>query len=366
MSLGDIRSSNALDNVANSFYMYSLDAFNLITENTNYPNLPINSATYIDSIGDLKSSGPMTNGQILIGGTGVAPSKATLTAGVGGNIVITNASNSISLSTTPTPAFTDIKIDDTTIDSIIPTAPRTYTLPDVGKNSTFVLSDSIPQLNQIAGWTVHQGFVTSTINGDNSVFTVPTGRKALIMNYSLYNPNGGSVTFFASINISGTVKRITSNGTLATLTRNGQTSAFCFNAGEQFIINTNLTTCSIQCGYITFPSSVPINSVRIDVNSTPTALLTATTTTYSLTSVLPPTMTGIQWFIVNGTGGTLVYTTSFTPNAGVNATISTNSVATLVGIAPLLSIPMFTGDSLLISSAAATAGQFAFATIWTP
>jgi hypothetical protein len=104
-TLGDIRSPSAKNNVANSFHVYSLDAANLIFDDIVLPDLPIDSALYVGSTNILSAAGPMTNGQVLIGSTGLSPTNAALTAGQ--NIAITNGAGSISVGLNiPSPILT--------------------------------------------------------------------------------------------------------------------------------------------------------------------------------------------------------------------------------------------------------------------
>jgi hypothetical protein len=61
-------------------------------------NRTVNAVTYYGTGGKLGEIGPLTDGQLVVGSTGVAPVAATLTAGIG--IGITNAAGSITIDAT--------------------------------------------------------------------------------------------------------------------------------------------------------------------------------------------------------------------------------------------------------------------------
>jgi len=141
----------------------------------------------------------LTNGQLLIGSTGNAPSAATLTQASANRVVITNSAGGISLSlpqdihTSATPTFASETLtatssqltlgttNTTTISSVAPAGSRTYTINDASAAADFVLSTS----------TIVNGIYYATTTGGISQ-TTPQGAEGTVL-----HGNGGVPSFSA-------------------------------------------------------------------------------------------------------------------------------------------------------------------------
>lgn len=119
--------------------------------------------------------GPLLNGQIIIGATGLAPSLATLTAGT--NISITNGANSITISSSGGAGFTWSEITGTSQSMLVDNGYIssnaglvTLTLP-----VTAAIGDAIAVAGKGAGgWRVAQN-ASQTIHIGSSATTVGAG-----------------------------------------------------------------------------------------------------------------------------------------------------------------------------------------------
>lgn len=118
-----------------------------------------NNRIMVSSGGSIVESGALTNGQLLIGSTGLGPVIATLT-GTANQVIITNGAGSITLSLpqaialVSSPTFASMNLTNvtnqlvlgttntTTINSIAPTTSRTYTIQDAGANGNFAIIPS--------------------------------------------------------------------------------------------------------------------------------------------------------------------------------------------------------------------------------
>ena len=123
-----------------------------------------NNRIMVSSGGAIVEAAALTNGQLLIGSTGTAPVAATI-SGTTNQVIVTNGAGSITLSlpqninTGASPTFASINLTNVTnqlvlgttntvtINSVAPAASRTYTIPDTGANSSFVMTDGNQTIN---------------------------------------------------------------------------------------------------------------------------------------------------------------------------------------------------------------------------
>lgn len=96
-------------------------------------------------------------------------------------------------------------------------------------------------LRQLSSLGKYVSGFASVNTGDTDLYTVPTGKKALICNQNSYNSSVGNITYFWQIKVSSTYYRISSSVTLATGNRTSSTTvpaAIVLSAGESISINT--------------------------------------------------------------------------------------------------------------------------------
>ncbi|KKR95567.1 MAG: hypothetical protein UU47_C0031G0001, partial [candidate division TM6 bacterium GW2011_GWE2_41_16] len=137
-----------------------------------------NNRIMVSNTGSIVEATALTNGQLLIGSTGAAPVAANIT-GTTNRVTVTNGVGTISLTgpqdlaTTSTPTFASETLsatinqlvlgttNTTTITATAPVASRTYTVPDVLENASFVMTEGTQTINGTKTFT-------STINGNLS------------------------------------------------------------------------------------------------------------------------------------------------------------------------------------------------------
>lgn len=125
-----------------------------------------NNRIMISSGGRIVENAALTNGQLLIGSTGLAPVAATLTGtanqvsvAVGAGSITLSLPQSIALSSTPTFASMTLSAvtnqlvlgttNTVTINSTAPAASRVYTIPDSGANASFVMTEGAQTINGV-------------------------------------------------------------------------------------------------------------------------------------------------------------------------------------------------------------------------
>jgi hypothetical protein len=113
---------------------------NIFAGTVNLNNKSANSDLFINSNKYINST-HLNNGQLLIESTVGKFIAANLTSS-GGTISIINGASSINLETSTTDTFSNIVLTDSSNQIFSPENPNYgYTIPNVGKNSTFVLVD---------------------------------------------------------------------------------------------------------------------------------------------------------------------------------------------------------------------------------
>jgi hypothetical protein len=131
----------------------------------------LNNNRLMRSVGGAIVEAPaLTNGQLFIGSTGLAPVAATLT-GTANQVIITNGAGSITLSTpqdiglSSSPTFASVNLTSTTnqlvlgtgttytISAPTPVASRVYTIPDVLNNASFVMTEGAQTINGVKSFS---------------------------------------------------------------------------------------------------------------------------------------------------------------------------------------------------------------------
>jgi hypothetical protein len=81
--------------------------------------------------------------------------------------------------------------------------------------------------------------VVALANGNNDLYTVPTGKRALILFSACFNTTGGNLNVYHTIKVAGTTYRIGSTTLVNLGTLGSPQAGFCFDAGDIFGINTD-------------------------------------------------------------------------------------------------------------------------------
>ena len=170
----------------------------------------------------------------------------------------------------PDEAFSDITIGNTTL--IAPSSTsRTYTLPDVKEDSTFVLENSMPRIFSLTDWSFERGFVTSTAL-DTDLYTVPAGKRAFISTFSLRNPTGTAITYSLNV-VNGAlpIRRINASTAVSGGgNRNITSPVIVLDSGDTFrCTNTGVVGMVIAWSLVLFNDTVPFRSIWGQVTTTP-------------------------------------------------------------------------------------------------
>ena len=158
---------------------------NLNSGGTYINSVPSSSSLYTNSSGKI-SGYALTDGQIVVGSTGANPVATTLT-GTSNRVTVTNASGSITLSgpqdiaTSSSPTFASETLSNSsnqltlssstnslTLNSGTSVAARTYTIPDVGISSNFVMdqgSQTIAGVKTFSSNVLSSGFDSTSVGG---------------------------------------------------------------------------------------------------------------------------------------------------------------------------------------------------------
>jgi uncharacterized protein (UPF0218 family) len=160
----------------------TINGSKILSGTTNLSGLTASTILSLDSSKNIVSN-ILTNGQLLIGSTGVNPVIASLT-GTSNQITVTNGAGTITLSlpqsinSTATPTFASLTLTSTTnqivlgttdtitISSTAPTASRVYTIPDTAANANFVMTELAQTINgnkTLSGTTNLSGLTASTV-----------------------------------------------------------------------------------------------------------------------------------------------------------------------------------------------------------
>lgn len=190
--------------------------------------------------------------------------------------------------------------------------------------------------------------------GNTDLYTVPTGRKALIPSIArVYNPSAGSITYFAQIKVGGTYYRANSSTTaLATLTAGSSFLAqgIILNAGESVAINCATTAGLNLRGYVLEfdAADTRMMCARIlALASGDNTLLTVPAGAGVLLATIGINLVNLGGavMIVNDSGGSLNYYINVVPSGG--AVGSTNQLYPATAIADKASTALNGGSALV-------------------
>ena len=282
----------------------------------------------------------LTNGQIFIGSNGAEPVAATI-AGTVNQINVANGAGTITLSTpqdiatTSSPTFASETLtstlnqltlgttNQTIINATAPAATRTYTIPDTGANSSFVMTDGNQTINgnkTFSGTTNLSALTPSLplqLDASNNIISAPltpasfsgvltvtqggTGSSSLGMNAMLAS-NATGTAIIPLVNLTNGQIFIGSNGTEPIAAQIQST------ANQTTVTN---GAGSIQIGTVqdigvtsspTFASETLANtSNQLTLGSGETITLSAPTPEASITYYIPDVLTTSTFVMVDGT-----------------------------------------------------------------
>lgn len=210
---------------------------------------------------------------------------------------------------------------------------------------------------------------TSSASGTNQIYQCPTGTKAGVYNFSVYNQyTGATANFFGEILFNGTGvwNHTTASNSVATGTRsNAIGSSMVLNAGDQWSINVSATGIPLSANFLEFPSSYPLSSHCINPSTGIQTILTCTTgTMWGLGLFTALNTQQISVTLLNWSGSTIIFQLFYTPSGGTRTPWATSSVANNAGSSVALGVIMGPGDVIEVMSNSTSTSQFACANVF--
>jgi hypothetical protein len=103
--------------------------------------------------------------------------------------------------------------------------------------------------------------------GNNDLYTVPTGKKAIVVaSLRVYNSSAGNIDFYPELKVDGTYYKLSPTQTLPTVTatNNMAVQNFILEAGEIFAVNVATNNgLNIVTPVVEFDSTAPIATAKI-------------------------------------------------------------------------------------------------------
>ena len=228
-----------------------------------------------------------------------------------------------------------------------------------------------PGLVRLTGVIYPEVIAPALNTGDNDLYTVPAGKRAIFQGLNLYNTSVGNIVWYPTVKVGGTYYRLTSNNTTNTVS-NGATAAISYiaEAGEILAINTATNNgANVFATVVVFDNTCPVYSAKL------LALANGNNTIYTVpaskkAALLDANMIAIATsatsgiFYVNSSGGARSVQVSFVESGQSLGTGYLAGPATSVnditrsnlGWRPTLAA----GDFVNINTNAATATQIAW------
>jgi hypothetical protein len=204
------------------------------------------------------------------------------------------------------------------------------------------------------------------------IFTVPTGKKAALLRYTLNNQSGAITTFYSAIKINDTYIRLDAliNTTTNSHQISGDTRMIIFNEGESFaIVSTQTSNIRVVVAYTVFDATVPIFTIIKNSDWSIGENVLYTNNDYKL--VTAPTLTGLYTnqpiYIVNSSGSSISYQLYNIPSNGSYSDlykIQSSLVPVTTIATPTAIVYLANGSTLSISSTSDSSSQTVFATLF--
>jgi hypothetical protein len=207
-------------------------------------------------------------------------------------------------------------------------------------------------------------FGSNLSTGDNDLYTVPAGKKAMVTAASFYAAGAGNVDWFLTLKSGGTYYRITANATatLGTASSFSFTCGFIAQAGESFAINTATNTgLNVWLSVIEFTNGdFTTGRVLTLANGDNTIYTVPATNSASPFSVLQ----SVSIVIVNDSGANRTYNVYVVPSGGsagaTNKIRNSQIVADNLVLAVDFDGSLKAGDFIVVNTSSGTATQSAF------
>lgn len=208
--------------------------------------------------------------------------------------------------------------------------------------------------------------------GDNDVYTVPAGRKAIVVGIAFWNISGTSPNVVGKMKVSGTYYRATATTAITSGTATTIRGIIPLEAGDAFNLNFSAgITCNVILSIIEFDAVSPVTIARLlgtlinGDNTLYTCPAGYTACPLTLLDISKSGSTGVGTYVYeNESGGTLTLVTNIVASGGsasANNKIGSNSASNNAVTSPSIPFSLEAGDFISINSGSNNANQAAFA-----
>jgi len=207
--------------------------------------------------------------------------------------------------------------------------------------------------------------------GDNSILTVPSGYRFLLIRNIVVPTNTAIASSWISVLTNGVTTRLRQASAIPTngsALFAGQGNNFVFEQNETFVIHsaTNLQRTAVLG--LVFTNSIPLKSHRnLALSGGDNTLYTVPANTFAVAYVPDGNTIANTVEYFNGTAGSVTNAFYLIPSGEVkdiNSKFSTSVVGTLSQSALSIQPMFFPGDSILIECSSSASGQVAWITVW--
>ena len=214
------------------------------------------------------------------------------------------------------------------------------------------------------------GNVGNLASGDNTIYTVPAGRKALVLSTQIFNPTGGAINNIQYVNVGGTQMRIRNGVALAANSTVQYAVGVVLNAGDYYIINTGGAGLNCFTKIVEYDDMMTAYKTIFAANPAATATLytvPAGKSAIILNNQHNAIFTNGNVNMTNDSGGTRVYNWYQVSSGGSPGT--SNQITAAISVAnanenlALASGILNAGDYIAINIDTATTGHVVWFTI---
>ncbi len=208
----------------------------------------------------------------------------------------------------------------------------------------------------------------SGASGDVDIYTVPSGRRLLVLLARSFNANGSTSVGYIEVKISGTYYRLTANVSTNTLTPGSFTPSFVAEPGDIIAFNATQANQTFWLNAIEYDSTVTLYSPRItsfvNGNNTVYTVPSGKTATGIAAASISPTSAPSSYFNFTTVSRTV---TTYMVQSGGSPSVNnqTQATATVVNLAGLgfITASMAAGDSIVVATDSNSGSQFAWVTV---
>lgn len=199
------------------------------------------------------------------------------------------------------------------------------------------------------------GPVVALAIGDNDLYTVPAGRRAVIMSGTGYNTTGVSVNVYPTLKVGGTTYRLSGNTSIGALSGGAITTNFIYEPGDIIGANASGVGINYDAVIVEFDETSPVKTARVldTINGVSTIYtLPAGKVAYPLSNNISTAAATVNYC---GTTGTPTLDFHLVPSGGVtnggNQLTSASAVVANQRTNPSFNAALRTaGDSITVNS----------------